>query len=150
MDIQSKTGGTVTFTGAITDTAGSTGSNLVSNTGATIIFRGGLVYAGNQDAFTAPVADRASATNDARGSACKTSRPKRVRVSVAGMMQLRFQSIGTVYEGHQRNAYRQLHRTGTTNIHSAARYGRRSTTRVSEFIKGGAFRGSGRSSTRRG
>src|SRR2546423_4775132 len=36
--VQNKTGGAGTFSGAITDTAGSTGINLSSNTGATITF----------------------------------------------------------------------------------------------------------------
>ncbi|MEY2578086.1 MAG: hypothetical protein QOI49_910, partial [Verrucomicrobiota bacterium] len=71
--VQNKTGGTVTFSGAITDTAGSTGINLSSNTGATITFRGGLsLTTTTNSAFTATGGGTVNvcATNDcAAGSA---------------------------------------------------------------------------------
>jgi Bacterial Ig domain/Right handed beta helix region/Immunoglobulin I-set domain len=70
--VQNKTGGTVTFSGAITDTAGSTGINLATNTGATIIFRGGLsLTTTTSAAFTATGGGTVNvcATNDCAAGA---------------------------------------------------------------------------------
>jgi len=53
VSIQNKRGGTVTFTGPITGSAGSTGILLTGNTGATINFNGDVNLTTSNDAFTA-------------------------------------------------------------------------------------------------
>ncbi|MEY2512568.1 MAG: hypothetical protein QOE26_3331, partial [Verrucomicrobiota bacterium] len=61
--VQNKTGGTVTFSGAITDTAGSTGINLSANTGAAINFTGTLSLTTTTNAaFTATGGGTVTAT----------------------------------------------------------------------------------------
>ncbi|MDT7542417.1 MAG: large repetitive protein [Acidobacteriota bacterium] len=66
VDVQSKTGGTVAFGGAISSTSGTgTGINLATNTGATINFTGGIALTTNANAaFTATGGGTVSATQN--------------------------------------------------------------------------------------
>jgi hypothetical protein len=65
VNVQNKTGGSVTFSGLITDTAGSTGVLLSANTGATMNFTGGLSLTTTTNAaFTATGGGTVNATQN--------------------------------------------------------------------------------------
>ena len=65
IEIQQKTGGTVSFTGGITGTTSNTGINLATNTGATINFTGLISLDGTASGFIATGGGTVSATNTA-------------------------------------------------------------------------------------
>ena len=103
VSVQNKTGGSVTFSGAITDTAGSTGINLFSNTGATITFRGGLnLTTTTNAAFTATTGgtvnvcstvDCAAGTAVSNTLSTTTGTALNVANTTIGASNLNFQSI---------------------------------------------------------
>jgi CSLREA domain-containing protein len=98
VDISGHSGGTVSFTGAITDTV--QGINLQNNTGATIIFSGGLsVSTGANAAFTATGGGTVTATQNnttiLNTLATTTGTALSVTNTTIGSNGLTFRSINT-------------------------------------------------------
>ena len=103
--VQNKTGGSVTFSGAITATAGSTGINLFSNNGATMTFKGGLSLTTTTNAaFTATsggivnvcsTADCAAGTAVVNTLSTTTATALDVDNTTIGANGLTFQSINS-------------------------------------------------------
>ncbi len=99
IDVQSRTAGTVTFSGAIADTGGTgTGIYLNNNTGATIAFTGGMALStGANAAFTATGGGTVTATQDnttiLNTLATTTGTALRVEQTRIGTAGLTFRSI---------------------------------------------------------
>jgi hypothetical protein len=136
VNVTNKTGGTVTFSGAITDTAGSTGISLTTNTGATINLTGGLSLTTTSNAaFTAT----GGGTISAPGTNTITTTTGSA-VVISGMIgNLTFQKITVTgaAKGISVNGLTgSFTVTGTTNdlISGGTITGGASTTRGSEFI----------------
>src|SRR5262249_15548673 len=94
------TGGTVTFSGAITDTAGSSGISLTSNGGTTIAFTGGLsLTTTTNTAFTATRGGTVTATqnNTPHRNQPKPTSPTALNVAntTIGAAGLTFRSISS-------------------------------------------------------
>lgn len=100
VDVSNKTGGTVLFSGAISDSAN--GINLATNTGATINFTGGLTMStGTNPAFTATGGGTVSVTGASNTIITTTGVALNVANTTIGASGLTFQSItaGTAASG---------------------------------------------------
>lgn len=94
VNVASKTGGSVTFSGAITDTAGSTGISLTSNSGSTINFSGGLSLTTTSNAaFTATGGGTVNVTGATNTLTTTTATALNVANTTIGASGLTFQSI---------------------------------------------------------
>jgi hypothetical protein len=96
VNVASKTGGSVTFSGLITDSAGSTGISLTSNTGATINFSGGLsLTTTTNTAFTATGGGTVNVTGANNTLTSTTAAALNVTNTTIGASGLTFQSISS-------------------------------------------------------
>ena len=92
--IGSKTGGTVTLSGAITDTAGGLGVSLTNNGGATINLTGGVVLSsGAQPAFAATGGGTVSVTGAANTIASTTGTALNIANTTIGAADVTFQQV---------------------------------------------------------
>ncbi|MFN7985947.1 MAG: Ig-like domain-containing protein [Thermoanaerobaculia bacterium] len=96
VSVTSTTGGTKSFTGAITDSGSGTGQGvfLNSNTGATISFAGALTLStGASDAFTATGGGAVTATDTTSTLTTTTGTALKVQNTTIGATGLKFRSI---------------------------------------------------------
>ncbi|MBL9132848.1 MAG: cadherin-like beta sandwich domain-containing protein, partial [Verrucomicrobiaceae bacterium] len=94
VNVANKTGGSVTFSGSITDTVGSTGVSLTSNTGSTISFTGGLsVSTGTSAAFSATGGGTVNVTGANNTLTTTTGTALNVANTTIGASGLNFRSI---------------------------------------------------------
>jgi hypothetical protein len=96
VNVTSKTSGSVTFSGLITDSAGSTGISLTTNTGATINFTGGITSStGASSAFTATGGGTVNVTGANNTLTTTTAAALNVANTTIGASGLTFRSISS-------------------------------------------------------
>jgi uncharacterized repeat protein (TIGR01451 family) len=93
VNIQNKTGGTVTLSGAVTSTG--TGISLSSNTGATINFTGGIALTTSNEAFTATGGGTISITGSNNSINATNATALNVANTTIGAGNLNFLSISS-------------------------------------------------------